>query len=33
MTHTATTLYHNPRCQTSRDVLSLITEAGIEPRS
>lgn len=31
MTHT-TTIYHNPRCQTSRDVLALITEAGIEPR-
>ena len=30
MTHT-TTIYHNPRCQTSRDVLKLITDAGIDP--
>lgn len=28
---TAITIYHNPRCGTSRTVLSLIREAGIEP--
>ncbi len=26
------TLYHNPRCSTSRKALSLLREAGIEPR-
>lgn len=30
MTSTAT-IYHNPRCNTSRTVLKLIQEAGIEP--
>lgn len=25
------TIYHNPRCQTSRTTLSLIRSAGIEP--
>ena len=25
------TIYHNPRCSTSRTVLALIREAGIEP--
>jgi len=25
------TIYHNPACQTSRNVLALIREAGIEP--
>ena len=26
------TIYHNPRCSTSRNTLALIREAGIEPR-
>jgi len=26
------TIYHNPRCSTSRATLALIREAGIEPR-
>lgn len=26
------TIYHNPRCGTSRKVLAMIREAGIEPR-
>ncbi|GAA4402893.1 arsenate reductase (glutaredoxin) [Quisquiliibacterium transsilvanicum] len=26
------TIYHNPRCGTSRNVLALIRNAGIEPR-
>ncbi|HET9048619.1 MAG TPA: arsenate reductase (glutaredoxin) [Chiayiivirga sp.] len=26
------TLYHNPSCGTSRNVLALLREAGIEPR-
>jgi arsenate reductase len=26
------TVYHNPRCGTSRNVLALIREAGIEPQ-
>jgi len=26
------TIYHNPNCGTSRNVLGLIKEAGIEPR-
>lgn len=26
------TIYHNPKCGTSRKVLGLIREAGIEPR-
>lgn len=30
MTHT-TTIYHNPRCGTSRDALQLIIDAGITP--
>ena len=25
------TIYHNPKCQTSRNVLALIREKGIEP--
>ena len=25
------TIYHNPRCETSRNVLAFIREAGIEP--
>jgi arsenate reductase len=25
------TIYHNPKCQTSRNVLALIRERGIEP--
>jgi len=29
MTHT--TIYHNPRCGTSRDALQLIREAGVTP--
>lgn len=27
-----TTIYHNPACGTSRDVLGLVRNAGIEPR-
>lgn len=27
-----TTIYHNPRCGTSRNTLAAIREAGIEPR-
>lgn len=27
-----TTLYHNPRCSTSRNTLALLRERGIEPR-
>ena len=26
------TIYHNPRCGTSRNTLALIREAGVEPR-
>jgi arsenate reductase (glutaredoxin) len=26
------TIYHNPRCSTSRNVLGLLREAGIEPK-
>jgi arsenate reductase len=26
------TIYHNPRCSTSRTVLGLVREAGIEPK-
>ena len=26
------TIYHNPRCSTSRNTLDMIREAGIEPR-
>jgi arsenate reductase len=26
------TIYHNPKCQTSRKVLGMIRDAGIEPR-
>lgn len=29
---TGVTIYHNPNCGTSRSVLGLIREAGIEPR-
>ena len=25
------TIYHNPRCQTSRNVLAILRERGIEP--
>ncbi len=28
----AITIYHNPRCQTSRNVLAALREAGHEPR-
>lgn len=28
----AATIYHNPRCSTSRNVLALIREAGEEPQ-
>lgn len=28
----AITIYHNPKCGTSRDTLALIREAGQEPR-
>jgi arsenate reductase len=28
---TTATIYHNPRCNTSRTVLKMIQEAGIEP--
>ncbi len=28
---TAITIYHNPRCGTSRNTLALIREAGLEP--
>ena len=28
---TTVTIYHNPRCGTSRDTLALIRDAGIEP--
>lgn len=28
---THTTIYHNPRCGTSRDALKFITDAGITP--
>jgi arsenate reductase len=28
----AVTIYHNPKCGTSRDTLALIREAGIEPK-
>jgi len=31
MTTTGVTIYHNPRCGTSRNVLGLIRNAGIEP--
>ena len=27
----STTIYHNPRCSTSRNVLQMIRDAGIEP--
>lgn len=27
----STTIYHNPKCGTSRNVLGLIRNAGIEP--
>jgi arsenate reductase (glutaredoxin) len=26
------TIYHNPKCKTSRDVLEMIRKTGIEPR-
>jgi len=28
---TSTTIYHNPKCETSRNTLALIRNAGIEP--
>lgn len=28
----ATTIYHNPKCGTSRNVLAMIRESGVEPR-
>jgi arsenate reductase len=28
---TTATIYHNPKCGTSRNVLALLREAGIEP--
>ena len=30
-TSTAITIYHNPNCSTSRKVLGMIREAGLEP--
>jgi arsenate reductase len=30
--HSAVTIYHNPACGTSRNVLGLIRNAGIEPQ-
>ena len=32
MAKNAVTLYHNPRCDTSRKVLGILREKGIEPR-
>lgn len=32
MNASTTTIYHNPTCGTSRNVLAMIREAGIEPR-
>lgn len=29
---TQTTIYHNPKCATSRKVLGMIRDAGVEPR-
>lgn len=29
--HIAATIYHNPRCSTSRNTLALLREKGIEP--
>ncbi|MHC4877996.1 MAG: arsenate reductase (glutaredoxin) [Planctomycetota bacterium] len=31
MTRSAITIYHNPRCQKSRQTLQLIRDAGVEP--
>lgn len=31
-THTDITLFHNPSCSTSRQVLAMIREAGFEPQ-
>ena len=28
---TAVTIYHNPKCGTSRNTLALIRNAGVEP--
>ena len=28
----AVTMYHNPRCNTSRKTLALLRERGVEPR-
>ena len=32
MAKTDVTIYHNPKCQTSRNVLGYLRETGIEPR-
>lgn len=32
MAKTAITIYHNPRCETSRKVLGMLRERGFEPR-
>jgi arsenate reductase (glutaredoxin) len=32
MAKTGVTIYHNPKCQTSRNVLALLREAKVEPR-
>ena len=31
MAKSGVTIYHNPKCQTSRNVLGFLREAGIEP--
>ena len=31
MTQPSVTIFHNPRCSTSRDVLQMIRETGVEP--
>ena len=31
MTQASVTIFHNPRCSTSRDVLQMIRETGVEP--
>jgi arsenate reductase (glutaredoxin) len=28
----AVTIYHNPKCETSRNVLAILRERGVEPR-
>jgi arsenate reductase len=32
MAKTGVTIYHNPKCRTSRTVLGFLREAGVEPR-